>query len=174
MNKFRGKPYSFVFLQNEDDTYTGEILEFQGCIAQGETISEAMENLVKAAETWAEAAIDQGLPIPEPFMTQDFGGRVALRLPKSLHKQAARFADLDGVSLNQFLVDAIAEKVGAKNLYHHLSESLYTQITGYTPILLGHIPQTSGTKTSETSANIFTRDRIVNSGNASLLELENA
>ena len=171
---FGGKPYSFVFLQNEDDTYTGEIIEFPGCLAQGETISEAMENLVKAAETWAEAALDQGLPIPEPFLTQDFGGRVALRLPKSLHKQAARLADMDGVSLNQFLVDAIAEKVGAQNLYNHLTEQLSSQIAASTPIMFELFPKKFTAQTGETPANFLTRDRIEDRGNIKMMETANA
>lgn len=39
--------------------------------------------------------------------------RVALRLSKSLHKRAALLALRDGVSLNQWLLEAIAADVGA-------------------------------------------------------------
>jgi hypothetical protein len=74
------------------------------------------------------AAQEQGMQIPEPFNNQSFGGKIALRLPKSLHKQAARLAALDGVSLNQFLVDAIAEKVGAEKFYRALTEDLSKEI----------------------------------------------
>lgn len=124
MNDILRKPYTLSFFKNEDGLFSGKILEFPGCFAQGDTIDSALENLIKAAESWIEAAIDQGLIIPEPFESQTFGGRVALRLPKSLHKQVIKLAEMDGISLNQFLVDAIAEKVGAHNLYHYLSAQL--------------------------------------------------
>jgi hypothetical protein len=39
--------------------------------------------------------------------------RVSLNLPGSLKSAAERFADRDGVSLNQFIAMALAEKVGA-------------------------------------------------------------
>lgn len=39
---------------------------------------------------------------------------MVLRLPKSLHKKAARLAERDGVSLNQFIVAGLAEHVGER------------------------------------------------------------
>lgn len=38
--------------------------------------------------------------------------RVSLNLPQSLKKAAEEFAEKDGVSLNQFIALALAEKVG--------------------------------------------------------------
>ena len=40
--------------------------------------------------------------------------RVTLRLPQSLEKAAEDFADKDGVSLNQYVALALAEKNGAR------------------------------------------------------------
>ena len=48
-------------------------------------------------------------------MTQPIKSRVSLNLPASLKSAAERFAERDGVSLNQFIAVAIAEKVGAQN-----------------------------------------------------------
>jgi len=136
MNEILKKPYSFVFLQNEDGVISGEISEFPGCYAQGDTIAEAMENLVSAADSWIEASLEQGLPIPEPYVALEYGGKVALRLPKSLHKRAVRLAEVDGVSLNQFIVEAIAEKVGAENFFLHLVDAFCERIasTSFTRI----------------------------------------
>lgn len=39
-------------------------------------------------------------------------GRVALRLPKTLHSEAAEAARSEGVSVNTFLVAAVAMAVG--------------------------------------------------------------
>ncbi len=126
MNKraeeYINEPYTRILIPNEDGSYSAEILEFSGCFAEGETANEAMENLVNAALAWLESCIEQGLDIPEPFENQDFGGKIALRLPRSLHRQASRMAERDGVSLNQFLVSAISARVGAENMFMHLMD----------------------------------------------------
>lgn len=172
MTEILQKPYSFVFLQNEDGTISGEIIEFPGCFSQGETIGEAMDNLMNAAESWIEATQEQGLPVPEPFVTQDFGGKVALRLPKSLHKQAVRFAEMDGVSLNQFLVDAIAEKVGAMNLYQHLTNSLSLNIAT-TAKSVEYVPIVVQSSATQTKTSIIP-ERAMNEKSNSILEPINA
>lgn len=40
--------------------------------------------------------------------------RVSLNLPRSLKKAAEEFATRDGVSVNQFIALAVAEKIGAR------------------------------------------------------------
>lgn len=47
-------------------------------------------------------------------MTTTMKARVSLNLPASLKGAAERYARRDGVSLNQFIATALAEKVGAQ------------------------------------------------------------
>lgn len=47
-------------------------------------------------------------------MTETTKARVSLNLPASLKAAAERYATRDGVSLNQFISVALAEKVGAQ------------------------------------------------------------
>ncbi len=47
-------------------------------------------------------------------MTATVKARVSLNLPASLKSAAERYAERDGVSLNQFISMALAEKVGAQ------------------------------------------------------------
>ena len=49
-----------------------------------------------------------------------YSGRVLLRLPTSLHEQCVKMAREEGTSLNQFLLYAVAEKVGEKNATRRL------------------------------------------------------
>ena len=122
------QPYARILTPDtESGTYAAQILEFPGCVAQGDTPDEAYANLENAAEGWIEAALDLGQEIPEPFMSQGFGGKIALRLPRSIHRQAALMAEQDGTSLNQFLLAAVSERVGAINLYTHMMEQLAQQ-----------------------------------------------
>ncbi len=119
------RPYARILTPYpESGIYTAEILEFHGCIADGSTPEEAYANLESVAESWIEAAQDAGQEIPEPLAGQGYAGKVALRLPRSLHRRAVEMAERDGTSLNQFLVSAIAERVGAASLFAHLLERL--------------------------------------------------
>lgn len=123
--KYLKKPYSRILIPDEESgTYTAVILEFPGCIAQGDTPQEAYEHLEDAAKDWIEAALDLKQEIPSPSQSVSYGGKVLLRLPKSLHRQLALIAEREGVSLNQFIVSALAEKVGAFTLYDQLTKKL--------------------------------------------------
>ncbi len=125
LNKYLKEPYSRILIPDEESsTFTAEILEFPGCIAQGNTPQEAYERLEETAKAWIEAALELGQEVPPPSVEHGYGGKIALRLPKSLHRQVAMAARRDGTSLNQFIVAAIAEKLGAHNLYERLRSKM--------------------------------------------------
>lgn len=139
------KPYSRVVIPDEEsNTYTAQILEFPGCITEGKTPQEAYERLEKVASSWIEAALGMGQNIPLPWSTYEYGGRIALRLPKSLHKQVSLAAERDGTSLNQFIVMAISEKVGASRFYDYLVKELDRRLTqtaaNVASVILGNYP----------------------------------
>lgn len=54
-----------------------------------------------------------GQAIPEPMAEQEYSGKLMLRLSRSLHRRAAEMAHAEGVSLNQFILTTLAERVGA-------------------------------------------------------------
>jgi antitoxin HicB len=126
------EPYSRVLIPDERGGYSAEMLEFPGCFAEGETADEAMQALERAAQSWIQAALEQGQDIPEPFANQGYGGKVALRLPKSFHRKCVQFAERDGTSLNQFLVSAVAARIGAEEccsrLIRQLSDTVQKQM----------------------------------------------
>ena len=123
------KPFARILVPTEDNRFTAEVLEFPGCFAFGNTPEEAFRRLEDAAESWIEAALEQRQQIPEPFGSSNFGGRFALRMPRSLHRRAAQLAEKDQVSLNHFCVSAIAERVGAEDLFTKLSDRLVGAVT---------------------------------------------
>lgn len=53
--------------------------------------------------------------------------RYALRLPTQLKQDTERWAERQGISLNQFVMWAVAEKIGA--LSQHLDDPAFPQIT---------------------------------------------
>lgn len=107
------KPYARIVIPEEDGTYFAQIKEFPGCIATGESQIEALTNLDGVALDWIDAAIAQGLSIPEPLTESDYSGKILVRLPKSLHAKAAQVAEADAVSLNSLILTAVAVYVGA-------------------------------------------------------------
>ena len=48
--------------------------------------------------------------------------RVSLNLPRSLKRAAEDFAEKDGVSLNQYVALALAEKIGARGAAEYFAE----------------------------------------------------
>ncbi|MBF0508442.1 MAG: type II toxin-antitoxin system HicB family antitoxin [Deltaproteobacteria bacterium] len=123
------EPYSRALLPEEDGRFSAELLEFPGCFAQGENPTEAFNNLEKAAKSWIQASLDQGLEIPPPALNQNYSGKIALRIPRSLHKRAAQMAECDGTSLNQFLITAIATRIGAEEYHSYLCRELEQRFT---------------------------------------------
>jgi predicted RNase H-like HicB family nuclease len=123
------QPYARILIPDEQGGYSAEILEFPGCVAEGDTADETMQALERAAESWIEAALEQGYEIPSPFINQGYGGKIALRLPRSVHRKAAQFASRDGTSLNQHLLSCIAGGIGASELYTRLTNQLTETIT---------------------------------------------
>jgi antitoxin HicB len=108
------KPYARLAIPDEDGSFTAEIVEFPGCIASGHTMVEALDNLERIAVDWIAAALEQGQDIPEPLEAAGYSGKLVVRMSKSLHKRAAFCAERDGVSLNLFIVNCIAEQVGMR------------------------------------------------------------
>lgn len=128
-NEYLKEPYSRILIPDEEGFFA-EILEFPGCYAHGKSVEDAFKKLDKAALSWIEASLEQGHEIPPPSTNAGYGGKVALRLPRSLHKRAAKLAHRDGVSLNQFLTTAIAARVGAEEFNSYLAENTSNRIIG--------------------------------------------
>jgi antitoxin HicB len=141
--KYVKEPYSRILIPNEDGTYSGEILEFPGCFADGDTPDEVMRRLDEAARSWVESAMAQGQAIPQPEANQDYSGHLLLRLPKGLHRQAARMAAHDEVSLNQFIVSCVSARVGAEDLLIRLSQRYkLAEVANYDASLVNPEPAT--------------------------------
>ncbi len=113
--------------------YTATIHELPGCIAEGDTAEEALAQLDSVANSWIESAKASGYPVTPPIDYEGASGKVALRISRRLHQLAAERADLEGISLNQFIGNALANYLGqqdglrrmAQQLEHALSDSMH-------------------------------------------------
>lgn len=91
--------------------WVAESKSLKGCVGQGETSDEAVKELEQNEEEWLETAKIVGIPIPEQVSKQSFShnGKIALRLAPNLHSEAAENASELGISLNQYLNNAVIE-----------------------------------------------------------------
>ena len=55
-----------IFWSSEDNAYIAEVPELPGCMADGKTYREALDNAEQIIEEWLETAIKLDRPIPEP------------------------------------------------------------------------------------------------------------
>ena len=90
--------------------------DLPGCVTCADTMEEVLRNAVDAKRVWLEAALEEGLQIPEPDELEDYSGQFKLRIPKSLHKQLAERSKAEGISMNQYCLyllsrnDALVQK----------------------------------------------------------------
>lgn len=100
----------------DNDYWAVEFPELPGLAADSETWEGLPQAIEEAKRAWFEGMLEEGLPIPEPRGMPEHSGKLQLRLPKSLHAQAAQAAEREGASLNSFLVAAIARELGRRSL----------------------------------------------------------
>ena len=55
-----------LYWSNEDESYIAEAPELSGCMADGGTMAEALENINTVIAEWIETAKMLGRDIPEP------------------------------------------------------------------------------------------------------------
>jgi len=55
--------FKIVLEKDEDGGYTVTVPSLPGCISQGDTKEEAMENIKEAIELHVESLVEDGLPI---------------------------------------------------------------------------------------------------------------
>jgi len=126
------QPYKhFLIHDSEAGGYTAGIEEFPGCVAEGETPQEALENLERNALAWLEVELEAGRPIPPPSIFEEppSSKRLSLRLPPAIHHSAAEWAKDNNTSLNSTVVTAVAYFLGAKDaLEAFASSQVYARV----------------------------------------------
>jgi predicted RNase H-like HicB family nuclease len=99
--------------EDEGGGWLAEIPSLPGCMADGETLEEALASLNDAKLNWIETALEIGRTIPEPN-TEDYSGQLRVRMPKSLHRTLSQMAKEENVSLNQFIIYNLSKGIGQK------------------------------------------------------------
>ena len=117
--------YEFNVYQMEVDDHIFWVAEskaLKGCVGQGETSEEAIKELEGNEKEWLDTAKEFGISIPTPLCktSKTYTGKFALRMSPYVHEMAAEASRNLGISLNQFINDAVIEYT---NSVKHTSRS---------------------------------------------------
>jgi RNA polymerase sigma-B factor len=108
------QPYHIELVRDNapDGPWTAQVKEIPGCVAQGRNPEQAVERLEDAMRAWIADAIAHNRDVPKPRSASSHSGRLLVRMPQSLHAELARAAELEEVSLNQFITSSLASGIG--------------------------------------------------------------
>jgi predicted RNase H-like HicB family nuclease len=56
---------AIIYPDPEDGGWVGQVLSLPGCISQGSTKQEVLDNIRDAIQTWIEGARSVGMQVPE-------------------------------------------------------------------------------------------------------------
>jgi antitoxin HicB len=105
-------PYHYLVHQEEnaDGPYwAARVAEISGISGSGATAEEALASIRAGLALWVEDALEDGRSIPEPAAEATYSGQFRLRLPTTVHRDLAKRADQEGVSLNMWATTVLAK-----------------------------------------------------------------
>jgi predicted HicB family RNase H-like nuclease len=91
-----------------DTAYFAEVLELEGCCAEGATYSDAYEALTRKMTIHIQMFLNRGLAPPMPKMPMEYSGKVLVRMPATLHYKLMLRAKEENVSVNQLIVSKLS------------------------------------------------------------------
>lgn len=104
-------PYTITLKRGtgDEEYWIARVVELPHCMTHGATPEEALRDIEDAKREWLKSNLEDGLTIPEPAK---FTGQYHLRMPPSLHEALVLKSESEEVSLNQFMITALARAVG--------------------------------------------------------------
>ena len=105
--------YPFEVRPLADDEGGGWLITFPdlpGCMSDGESPEEAIENGRDAVAAWLKAAHEADRKVPQPGELPS--GKFIARVPRSLHARLTARAKQEGVSMNALVSAFLAECIG--------------------------------------------------------------
>ena len=107
-------PYTMTvrYRPEQGGYYVAGYVELPDLNMTGNTPEEAVKELLTEKPEWFGECLKLGINIPRPVEPQKYSGKIVVRIPPSMHESLIKLADLEGVSLNQFMLMSLARAVG--------------------------------------------------------------
>lgn len=105
MGHLRYKGYTGTIDFEEDGSYlTGYVLGLRrdGISYEGTSLEELIQDFHDGIDDYLESCREDGIEPEKPY-----SGKLVLRLPSALHGEAAEKAAAAGISLNEFITQAV-------------------------------------------------------------------
>ena len=128
LSYYVGLPYRIEIQpipENKGGGYEASIPELgrYAVCADGDTVEGALQSLEAIKRERLSAYLEEGYTIPEPELDEEVhSGKFVLRIPKYLHRELARRAKENGVSLNQFISSLLSRELLREKLESELAE----------------------------------------------------
>jgi antitoxin HicB len=107
-------PYTIAVERRDDQGtyYVGRYIELPNFIMTGDTPEEAVSELESEKLEWFEFNIKKGNKIPLPIKSRKYSGKIILRMPPELHEHLIELSELQGTSLNNYMVKTLSRFSG--------------------------------------------------------------
>lgn len=100
--------YPFQVVADPDGGYVILYPDLPGCMTQVESMDEVGPMADEIRHLWIETQYERGEDIPPPSFPEEYSGKFVLRISRSLHRSLAENAELQNVSLNQYVATLLA------------------------------------------------------------------
>jgi predicted HicB family RNase H-like nuclease len=89
--------------------FEGTVAEFPDVAVYCETANEAYSEVLEVITGLAEQYAELGRAMPSPISRrEEYSGKFIVRLSRSLHRELCETAEIEGVSLNQYVVTVLS------------------------------------------------------------------
>ena len=107
-------PYKVVVERCDDQGtyYVARVVELPDLLMTGDNPAEAIAELESVKRDWMKTHLELGNKMPELLNLRSHSGNIRVRMEPSLHSSLALMAELEGVSLNQYMVSKLSHAVG--------------------------------------------------------------
>ena len=123
--RYLSLPYTTSLRRDQAGDVIARIEELPGCVSHGKDEAEALQNLESMRRLWLEDALAAGEEVPEPCEAEPLpSGKWLQRVPRSLHQKLTKMARQQGVSLNQLVLEILAESCGTRTAEARLEQVL--------------------------------------------------
>jgi len=103
--------YPFTVQPEKDGGFFIEYPDLPGCMTQVDREDEVLLAAREIRELWLDTAWDTGRPIPVPEESPAYSGKFLVRIATTLHRSLALAAKGEGISLNQYAGQLLAQGV---------------------------------------------------------------
>ena len=107
-------PYTMTvkYRPEQGGYYVASYVELPDLNMTGKTPEEAVKELLIEKPEWFETCLKLGIRIPLPAEPQKYSGKIVLRMPPTMHESLIQIAELEGVSLNQYMLASLSRSIG--------------------------------------------------------------